>query len=77
MAPVPGRTLRCPAKVDTGFAIGSATGAESPHGERLGVGKVSAASSARAGHQAVIPLKAKIETLRSNPQSCLEFTAEH
>jgi hypothetical protein len=23
MAPVPGRTLRCPAKVDTGFAIGS------------------------------------------------------
>jgi hypothetical protein len=23
MAPVPGRTLRCPAKVDTDFAIGS------------------------------------------------------
>ena len=23
MAPIPGRTLRCPAKVDTGFAIGS------------------------------------------------------
>jgi len=23
MAPVPGRTLRCPAKVDSGFAIGS------------------------------------------------------
>ena len=23
MAPVPGRTLRCPARVDAGFAIGS------------------------------------------------------
>ena len=30
-----------------------------PHGERLGVGKVSAASSARAGHQAVIPPRPK------------------
>jgi len=30
-----------------------------------------------AGHQAVIPLKAKSKRCRPNPQSCLEFTAEH
>ena len=43
MALVPGRTLRCPARVDAGFRDRfdrTTTGAESPHGERLGAGKV-------------------------------------
>jgi len=33
MAPVPGRTLRCPASVDTGFAIGSMLRLQVPDAE--------------------------------------------
>jgi hypothetical protein len=62
MAPVPGRTLRCPAKVDTDFAIGSILRLQVPRvrmakgwalgkfGGEFGQGTQTYAGAARAGY---------------------------